>query len=88
MEYLEVPELEEQGLDVQVAAMLEYFGEFLKAGELHLRKRRPMEAIPLFLKGQERDESSTRQAANTILQELWRHISFDVFRSPAPVSVT
>lgn len=87
VEYLEAPELEEHGLDIQVAAMLQFFGKFLKAGELHLRKCRPMEAIPLFLEAPEKDES-TRRAANVILQELWSHISFDVFSSQTPVSVT
>ncbi|KAK7064824.1 UvrD-like helicase ATP-binding domain-containing protein [Favolaschia claudopus] len=69
--------LEERGLDVAHATLLESLGRYSDAAEVHLEEGRTLEAIKLFLR--ERDsEESIRRGAECILQGLWRKISFAV----------
>ncbi|KAJ6577097.1 hypothetical protein B0H10DRAFT_1963249 [Mycena sp. CBHHK59/15] len=67
--------LEDRGLDVAHATLLESLGRFSDAAELHLEEGRTFEAIKLFLHDQN-SEDSMRRGIQCILQGLWQRISF------------
>ncbi|KAJ7479993.1 hypothetical protein B0H11DRAFT_1263344 [Mycena galericulata] len=69
--------LEERGLDIAHATLLESLGRFSDAAEVHLEEGRTFDAIKLFL--QDRDnERSMRRGIECILQGLWQRVSFAV----------
>lgn len=69
--------LEERGLDMAHAMLLESLGRFSEAAEVHLEEGRTFDAIRLFL--QDRDnEDSMHQGIQCILQCLWQRLSFAV----------
>lgn len=75
--------LEERGLDVAHATLLESLGRFCDAAEVHLEEGRTFEAIKLFLR--DRDNArSIRRGIECILQSLWRQVSFDVSPNEDP----
>ncbi|KAF7340216.1 UvrD-like helicase ATP-binding domain-containing protein [Mycena venus] len=67
--------LEERGLDVAHATLLESLGRFYDAAEVHLEEGRTLEAIKLFLRDRD-NEHSIRRGTQCILQSLWRQVSF------------
>ncbi|KAJ7293966.1 hypothetical protein C8J57DRAFT_1444990 [Mycena rebaudengoi] len=73
----ELEYLEDRGLDVAQATLLESLGRFAEAAELHLEEGRTFEAIKLFLQDQT-TESSMRRGMECVLQGLWQRISFAI----------
>ncbi|KAJ7451097.1 hypothetical protein FB451DRAFT_1566339 [Mycena latifolia] len=67
--------LEERGLDIAHATLLESLGRFSDAAEVHLEEGRTFEAIELFLRDQN-NEHSIHRGTRCILQGLWERISF------------
>ncbi|KAJ7630373.1 hypothetical protein FB45DRAFT_915319 [Roridomyces roridus] len=79
--------LEERGLDMAHATLLESLGRFSEAAEVHLEEGRTFDAIRLFLLNRN-DEISMRRGLHCILQGLWNRVSFAVLppRDDSPVS--
>ncbi|KAJ6456165.1 hypothetical protein C8R45DRAFT_1187129 [Mycena sanguinolenta] len=83
----ELEYLEERGLDVAHATLLESLGRFYDAAEVHLEEGRTFEAIELFLRDRDNKDSICR-GAQCILQSLWRNVSFSVFPKEDDPSVS
>ncbi|KAJ6519176.1 hypothetical protein C8R45DRAFT_1204389 [Mycena sanguinolenta] len=75
--------LEERGLDVAHATLLESLGRFSDAAEVHLEEGRTFEAIQLFLRDRNNKYSICR-GVQCILQSLWRQVSFSVLPKDDP----
>ncbi|KAJ7232862.1 hypothetical protein B0H12DRAFT_1144747 [Mycena haematopus] len=75
--------LEERGLDVAHATLLESLGRFCDAAEVHLEEGRTLDAIKLFLRDRHNEDSICR-GAKCILQSLWRQLSFAVLPKEDP----
>ncbi|KAF8151989.1 hypothetical protein K438DRAFT_1988110 [Mycena galopus ATCC 62051] len=75
--------LEERGLDVAHATLLESLGRFCDAAEVHLEEGRTFEAIKLFLRDRD-DMHSIRRGTECILQTLWHKVSFAVSPNDDP----
>ncbi|KAK0197996.1 hypothetical protein F5146DRAFT_1130943 [Armillaria mellea] len=73
----EVEYLEERGLDIALADLLETTGRVCEAAELHCSKSRREAAIELFLR-EAGNKDTLRRAGECILEELWSRISFGV----------
>ncbi|KAJ6498051.1 P-loop containing nucleoside triphosphate hydrolase protein [Mycena vitilis] len=69
--------LEDRGLDVAHATLLESLGRFCDAAEVHLEEGRTLEAIKLFLRDSS-NKHAMRRGAQCILQSLWQRVSFAV----------
>jgi hypothetical protein len=69
--------LEERDLDVARAMLLERLGRNVEAAEVHLMAGRTLDGITLLLKNPG-DEDAMRKGNKSILQGLWKHISFGV----------
>ncbi|KAJ7139395.1 hypothetical protein C8R44DRAFT_867547 [Mycena epipterygia] len=65
--------LEDRGLHVEHATLLESLGKFSDAAETHLKEGRTTKAIELFL-----NDHNTERASECILEGLWEKISFAV----------
>ncbi|KAF7367508.1 UvrD-like helicase ATP-binding domain-containing protein [Mycena sanguinolenta] len=83
----ELEYLEDRGLDVAHATLLESLGRFYDAGEVHLEEGRTFEAIELFLRDRDSKDSICR-GVQCILQSLWRHGSFSVLPKEDDPSVS
>ncbi|KAF9014907.1 hypothetical protein BDQ17DRAFT_1418043 [Cyathus striatus] len=73
----ELEYLEEYDLDVARAGVLDRIGRFREAADIHLAEGRVFQAIQLFLK-EEQDEESMSRASKCILQGLWEIMTFGV----------
>ncbi|KAJ7171712.1 hypothetical protein C8R43DRAFT_1231226 [Mycena crocata] len=69
--------LEDRGLDIAHASLLESLGRFSDAAEIHLEEGRTFEAIKLFLRDRN-NENAMRRGIQCILQGFWQRISFAV----------
>ncbi|KIY72673.1 hypothetical protein CYLTODRAFT_343644, partial [Cylindrobasidium torrendii FP15055 ss-10] len=67
--------LDERGLDVARATVLQARGEVVKAAELHYSEGRRKQAIQLLLGAQENDEA-VKKGITYLIDEVWRHCSF------------
>lgn len=67
--------MDDYGLDIARATLLEELGRFAEAAELHLAEGRTLEAIRAFLKDSQHPES-VRRASQCLLDGLWRSLSF------------
>ncbi|KAJ7139425.1 hypothetical protein C8R44DRAFT_764441 [Mycena epipterygia] len=67
--------LEDRGLDIAHATLLESLGRFSDAAEVHLEEGRTFDAIKLFLRDPS-DERLIRRGIQCVLQGLWQRISF------------
>jgi hypothetical protein len=76
----ELEYLEDLDLDDTRANVLQSLGRQAEAADLHLSEGRPMVAIPLLLE-EPWNEQLARQAADVIVQELWRNISISIGKS-------
>ncbi|KAJ7171695.1 hypothetical protein C8R43DRAFT_874648, partial [Mycena crocata] len=66
--------LDERGLNVERAALLESLNQLSDAAEIHLNEGRTSKAITLFIQ-----DCNSDRASDCILQELWERFSFAVF---------
>ena len=66
--------MENYGFDIARVALLEQYGRFEEAAEIHLKEGRTVQAVRLFLK----DSSSQmkKRAESSLLHGLWLHLSF------------
>ncbi|KAJ6573853.1 hypothetical protein DFH09DRAFT_1311930 [Mycena vulgaris] len=78
--------LEERGLDIAHATLLESLGRFSDAAEVHLEEGRAFDAIKLFLRDQT-NEHSMRRGIHCVLQGLWERISFAALPDETDTSV-
>ncbi|KAF7306351.1 UvrD-like helicase ATP-binding domain-containing protein [Mycena indigotica] len=72
--------LEDRGLDVARATLLESLGRYSDAAEVHLEEGRSFEAIKLFLRDRT-NPTSTRRGIECVLLALWKLTSFNVIPS-------
>ncbi|OBZ79120.1 TPR and ankyrin repeat-containing protein 1 [Grifola frondosa] len=66
--------MDDYGLDIARATLLEELGRFADAAELHLAEGHTLDAIRLFLADQQ-NSISVRRAYQCLLDGLWRHLS-------------
>ncbi|KAJ7743864.1 hypothetical protein B0H16DRAFT_1889844 [Mycena metata] len=78
--------LEDRGLDVAHATLLESLGRFSDAAEIHLEEGRTLDAIRLFLR--DRSEQSMYRGVRCILQSLWQRVSFAVLPDGGDPSIS
>jgi hypothetical protein len=69
--------VEDYDFDVARAELLEATGKINDAGEVHLAKGRPLNAIQVFLK-KPNDPYCMQRASDTVLGGLWTCLSFGV----------
>ncbi|KAF9033219.1 hypothetical protein BDZ89DRAFT_983953 [Hymenopellis radicata] len=69
--------LEDRGLDMARADLLQSVGQTVEAGELHYAEGHQEVAISLFLRDPS-NESGMRRALECILEGLWQHCSFGI----------
>ncbi|KAF9493953.1 hypothetical protein BDN71DRAFT_1027051 [Pleurotus eryngii] len=70
--------LEDRDLDVARATLMASIpGKLSEAAEIHLAEGRSLDAIRLFLQD-ERSDTAMRRASKSLLEGLWRHMSFGV----------
>lgn len=67
--------LEDHDLDIARAEVLESLGRQAEAAELYLAEGRTLDAIHLFLKD-DNDQNSLRRGRQCILEGLWQNLSF------------
>ncbi|KAJ7671947.1 hypothetical protein B0H17DRAFT_1208872 [Mycena rosella] len=79
--------LEDRGLDIAHATLLESLGRFSDAAEVHLEEGRTFDAIKLFLRHQN-NEHAMRRGIHCVLQGLWQRISFALSADEEDPSVT
>ncbi|OCH88979.1 hypothetical protein OBBRIDRAFT_757238 [Obba rivulosa] len=72
--------MDDYGLDIAQATVLEELSRFAEAAQLHLSEGRTLEAIRLFLL--DGSAESTERASRCILDGLWRHLSLGLTVSP------
>ncbi|KAJ7725516.1 hypothetical protein DFH07DRAFT_853912 [Mycena maculata] len=78
--------LQDRGLDIAHATLLESLGRFSDAAEVHLEEGRTFDAIKLFL--QDPNETSMRRGIQCVLQCLWQRVSFAVLPDNGDSSVS
>lgn len=69
--------MSDYGFDVARVTLLEQYGRFSDAADIHLQEGRAIDAIRLFLKDTQ-NSKSIKRAAETVLQGLWNELSFAV----------
>ncbi|KAJ7671910.1 hypothetical protein B0H17DRAFT_1141332 [Mycena rosella] len=74
--------LEDRGLNVERAALLELLQNLSEAAEIHLNEGRTSKAIALFIQ-----DHNTDRASECILQGLWEKFSFAVVPAQDPAVV-
>ena len=76
--------LDDCGLHVSQAVLLEELGQYGQLAELHLAQGHTLEAITAFVKDRDNPESAKR-ASKSILDGIWQVLSFGVDPDSNPV---
>ena len=69
--------MDDYGLDVARASLLEHIGRYAEAAEIHLAENNTLEAIRLLMLDRN-NETSLKRAFTCVLDGLWQHLSCGV----------